>query len=141
MPTDETAPHSKTFFQRISHFLLVAAYLWLLLSVFTLHNAVTASDWTLATHLGEVTLKALLFGKFVLIAEHLHLGKRAEHLPLVWPILIKAALFAISTVFEETGVKLPVMISVTITDASGRTLSGQTISAFYYFSSHAADLR
>tara|TARA_R110000868_G_scaffold192096_1_gene436439 strand:+ start:992 stop:1501 length:510 start_codon:yes stop_codon:yes gene_type:complete len=95
MPTDETAPHSKTFFQRISHFLLIAAYLWLLLSVFTLHNAVTASDWTLATHLGEVTLKALLFGKFVLIAEHLHLGRRAEHLPLVWPILIKAALFAI----------------------------------------------
>jgi 5-methyltetrahydrofolate--homocysteine methyltransferase len=49
----------------------------------------------------------------------------------------KAALFAISTVFEETGVKLPVMISVTITDASGRTLSGQTISAFYNSIRHA----
>ena len=95
MPTDETAPHKKTLFQRMSHFLLIAAYLWLLLSVFTLHNAITASDWSLLTHLGEVTLKALLFGKFVLIAEHLHLGKRAEHLPLIWPILIKAALFAI----------------------------------------------
>lgn len=49
----------------------------------------------------------------------------------------KAALFAISSVFEETGVKLPVMISVTITDASGRTLSGQTISAFYNSIRHA----
>ena len=43
----------------------------------------------------------------------------------------KAAIFAIETVFEEIGYKLPVMISGTITDASGRTLSGQTTEAFY----------
>ncbi|MDA8528586.1 homocysteine S-methyltransferase family protein [Opitutaceae bacterium] len=49
----------------------------------------------------------------------------------------KAALFAIDTVFEETGTRLPVMISVTITDASGRTLSGQTINAFYHSIRHA----
>jgi len=49
----------------------------------------------------------------------------------------KAALFAIEQVFDETGVRLPVMISVTITDASGRTLSGQTISAFYHSIRHA----
>jgi 5-methyltetrahydrofolate--homocysteine methyltransferase len=49
----------------------------------------------------------------------------------------KAALFAAELLFEETGVRLPVMISVTITDASGRTLSGQTISAFYTSIAHA----
>ncbi|WP_221032191.1 homocysteine S-methyltransferase family protein [Actomonas aquatica] len=49
----------------------------------------------------------------------------------------KAALFALETVFEETGTRLPVMISVTITDASGRTLSGQTIAAFYHSIRHA----
>jgi 5-methyltetrahydrofolate--homocysteine methyltransferase len=43
----------------------------------------------------------------------------------------KAALFAIESVFDERGYRVPVMISVTITDASGRTLSGQTIGAFY----------
>ncbi|WP_375751541.1 methionine synthase [Vibrio sp. HN007] len=43
----------------------------------------------------------------------------------------KACAFAVDTVFEELGVKLPVMISGTITDASGRTLSGQTTEAFY----------
>jgi len=49
----------------------------------------------------------------------------------------KAALFAISDYFEKTGKKpLPVMISGTITDASGRTLSGQTIEAFLYSVSH-----
>ncbi|MFO1452209.1 MAG: homocysteine S-methyltransferase family protein [Opitutaceae bacterium] len=49
----------------------------------------------------------------------------------------KAALFAIEGVFEETGKRLPVMISVTITDASGRTLSGQTTEAFFHSIRHA----
>jgi 5-methyltetrahydrofolate--homocysteine methyltransferase len=49
----------------------------------------------------------------------------------------KAALFALETLFDETGVRLPVMISVTITDASGRTLSGQTVGAFYHSVRHA----
>ncbi|PSV57572.1 methionine synthase [Photobacterium sp. GB-3] len=43
----------------------------------------------------------------------------------------KACAFAVSGVFEELGFELPVMISGTITDASGRTLSGQTTEAFY----------
>jgi 5-methyltetrahydrofolate--homocysteine methyltransferase len=45
---------------------------------------------------------------------------------------LKACLFAIESCFDEMGVRLPIMISVTITDASGRTLSGQTLEAFYY---------
>ena len=49
----------------------------------------------------------------------------------------KAALFAIEGVFEELGRRVPVMVSVTITDASGRTLSGQTITAFYDSIRHA----
>jgi 5-methyltetrahydrofolate--homocysteine methyltransferase len=49
----------------------------------------------------------------------------------------KAALFAIADYFEKAGTKpLPVMVSGTITDASGRTLSGQTIEAFLYSVSH-----
>ncbi|CAH7361300.1 cobalamin-dependent methionine synthase [Vibrio chagasii] len=43
----------------------------------------------------------------------------------------KACAFAVESVFEEVGITLPVMISGTITDASGRTLSGQTTEAFY----------
>ena len=48
----------------------------------------------------------------------------------------KAALFAISSIFEEIGYELPVMVSGTITDASGRTLSGQTAEAFEASISH-----
>ncbi len=49
----------------------------------------------------------------------------------------KAAIFAIETIFEQRGIRLPVMISVTITDASGRTLSGQTVEAFWVSVQHA----
>lgn len=49
----------------------------------------------------------------------------------------KAALFAIDRCFKETGIELPVMVSVTITDQSGRTLSGQTSQAFWYSIQHA----
>ncbi len=50
----------------------------------------------------------------------------------------KAAIFAVNKYFRETGKeKLPLMISGTITDASGRTLSGQTLEAFYISVAHA----
>jgi 5-methyltetrahydrofolate--homocysteine methyltransferase len=49
----------------------------------------------------------------------------------------KAALFAIESAFDARGLRLPVMISGTITDASGRTLSGQTTEAFYNSVRHA----
>ena len=52
----------------------------------------------------------------------------------------KAALFAIETFFEEHGSRLPIMISGTVTDASGRILSGQTVTAFWHSVRHAKPL-
>ena len=52
----------------------------------------------------------------------------------------KAALFAIETFFEESGRRLPLIISGTITDASGRTLTGQTTAAFWHSVRHANPL-
>ncbi|QUY47366.1 methionine synthase [Serratia plymuthica] len=52
----------------------------------------------------------------------------------------KAAAFAVETEFEALGVELPIMISGTITDASGRTLSGQTTEAFYNSMRHVKPL-
>ena len=49
---------------------------------------------------------------------------------------VKAALFAIEELFDEIGKRLPIMVSGTITDASGRTLSGQTTDAFLISVSH-----
>jgi len=52
----------------------------------------------------------------------------------------KAALFAIERVFAERGERRPVIVSVALTDASGRTLSGQTLDAFYHSICHARPL-
>ena len=52
----------------------------------------------------------------------------------------KAALFAIEEVFEQTGERLPLIISGTVTDASGRILSGQTVTAFWHSVRHAQPL-
>ena len=49
----------------------------------------------------------------------------------------KAAIFAVEQTFEDLGTRLPLMISGTITDASGRTLSGQTTEAFWHSVRHA----
>jgi len=49
----------------------------------------------------------------------------------------KAAIYATKKYFSDHGMELPIMISGTITDASGRTLSGQTLEAFYYSVEHA----
>ena len=52
----------------------------------------------------------------------------------------KAALFAVQSLLEERGVEVPLIVSGTITDASGRTLSGQTTEAFYNSVRHAQPL-
>ncbi len=52
----------------------------------------------------------------------------------------KAALFAIETYFEENKMRLPIMLSGTVTDASGRILSGQTVEAFWNSVRHAKPL-
>ena len=52
----------------------------------------------------------------------------------------KAAIYATKKHFDDAGVRLPVMISGTITDASGRTLTGQTAEAFWYSVMHAEPL-
>src|SRR5438105_9073134 len=64
-----------------------------------------------------------------------------DALPIFFDTLnAKAALFAISEVFERAGKKLPLMISGTVTDRSGRTLSGQTVEAFLISIAHAEPL-
>ncbi|WP_342616431.1 homocysteine S-methyltransferase family protein [Rhodoferax sp. GW822-FHT02A01] len=52
----------------------------------------------------------------------------------------KAALFAIDRYFEDSGERLPIIISGTVTDASGRILSGQTVTAFWHSVRHAQPL-
>jgi 5-methyltetrahydrofolate--homocysteine methyltransferase len=52
----------------------------------------------------------------------------------------KSAIYAIKKYFRDSGTEVPIMVSGTITDASGRTLSGQTLEAFYTSIMHARPL-
>jgi 5-methyltetrahydrofolate--homocysteine methyltransferase len=52
----------------------------------------------------------------------------------------KAAIFALDELMEDTGIRLPVIVSGTVTDASGRILSGQTVTAFWHSVRHARPL-
>ena len=88
------------------------------------YRAVTFDDLRIAY--GEATRGLIDGGADILLVETIFDTLNA-----------KAALFAIDEVFEEKGIRLPVMISGTITDLSGRTLSGQTPAAFWYSVSHA----
>ncbi|WP_255463350.1 methionine synthase [Microbulbifer sp. YPW1] len=83
-----------------------------------------------------------LVDNYVEAAEHLIDG--GSDLILIETIFdtlnAKAAIYALKKVFQQRGYELPIMISGTITDASGRTLSGQTTEAFYYSVAHANPL-
>ena len=76
----------------------------------------------LVQHLEQV--RALIEGADILLVE-----------TLFDTLNSKAALFAIETFFEDGAPRVPIMISGTITDASGRTLSGQTVQVFWHQSS------
>ena len=77
-----------------SQFLVVFAYIWLLLGVFGLHKAIVLSDEHIVHHQGFAILKALAFAKIVFIAEELNLGKSFENKPLIWRILFTSILFS-----------------------------------------------
>jgi len=95
MSSEQAPSYTAIALDKAGHFFIIFAYLWLLLSVYALHNSIVLSDWRLLGHLAPAALKALIFAKFVLIGEHLKLGSRFEDRPLIWPILVKAALFSL----------------------------------------------
>jgi hypothetical protein len=93
-----TKPHGGSFtatmIARADHAFRVFAYLWLLLTVYALHDSISLSHHPLIGDLGAAVLKALVLAKFMLIGEHMKLGKGLEHLPLIFPILFKSAVFS-----------------------------------------------
>lgn len=75
-------------------FLVVFLYVWLLLAVFGLYRSVVLADVNIVQHQGFAILKALAFAKIVFVAERMGLGERFKDKPLIWPMLLKSALFA-----------------------------------------------
>lgn len=97
----------------------------------------TSKTCSISPDVNDPGFRNITFDKLVAayVESTLALIEGGAHLILIETIFdtlnAKAASFAVEEAFEQAGVTLPVMISGTITDASGRTLSGQTTEAFY----------
>ena len=91
---------SQTLKQRAYHelreYLLIVLYLWVIFGLFVLYKAVILAENQISFEAkGLALINALVLGKFLLIARAFHLGDRANERPLIYPTLLKSALFSV----------------------------------------------
>jgi hypothetical protein len=99
----------------------ISVYIWVLLSLFSLHKAFILHDRFLSYHLGFALINALALAKVILIGQDLHLADRLKNRPLIYPIMFKSAVFAVLLVCFH-------LIEEMITEVvHGKTLSRSTI--------------
>lgn len=78
-----------------TQFLIVFAYVWALLAIFGLHKSLVLSEVHIVERQGLIVLKALAFAKIIFVAEEMKLGENFDARPLIWPMLLKSALFSV----------------------------------------------
>jgi hypothetical protein len=82
--------------EQMKEFLLIALYLWLVFGLFIVYKSVILAQYHIAfAYHGFALINALALGKVMLVAKHLHLGERFDHAPLIYPTLLKSALFTV----------------------------------------------
>jgi uncharacterized protein (DUF1810 family) len=105
-------------------------YLWVLLSLFSLHKALVLNDESLIYHQGFALINALALAKVVLVGEYFHVGDNLKNRPLIYPIMFKSAVFAVILlcfhIIEETliGVLHGKPLAQSIPNIGGGTLQG-----------------
>ena len=128
-------PRSEALKQKAHHelkeFLIIVLYLWVVFGLFLLYRSVILDEEHISyvAH-GVAFINALVLGKFVLIARALHLGDTTEESPLIYPTLLKSALFSIvlatCKILEDAAVGFyhRKSFSQSIGDLGGGTLKG-----------------
>jgi uncharacterized protein (DUF1810 family) len=108
----------------------VFIYLWVLLSLFSLHKALVLNEESLVYHQGFALINALALAKVVLVAEFFHVGDNLKNRPLIYPIMFKSVVFAVILLcfhmIEETllGVLHGKTLYQSIPNTGGGTLQG-----------------
>ena len=84
-------------YREFKEFLLIAFYLWVIFSLFILYKSVILAEYHIdfAYH-GFALINAFALGKVILIARDLQWGERAKNAPLIYPTLLKSALFCLA---------------------------------------------
>ena len=129
------ATPSRTLKQKAYHefkeYLVIVLYLWVVFGLFLLYKSVILDEEHISymAH-GIALINALVLGKFVLIARTLHLGDMANDAPLIYPSLLKSALFSLvlaaCKILEDAAVGLyhGKSFSQSIAELGGGTLKG-----------------
>lgn len=126
---------SATLKQKVYHelkeYFIIVLYLWVVFGLLLLYKAVVLGELHISyVARGVALINALVLGKFVLIARAMHLGDAAEDAPLIYPTLVKSALFSIflagCKIIEEAAVGFfhGKSFSESIADIGGGTLQG-----------------
>ena len=115
----------------LKEFLIIALYLFVVFSLFLVYKSVILNEEHISyVARGIALINALVLGKFVLIARAFHLGDRANDAPLMYPTLLKSALFsivlAVCKILEDAAVGFyhGKSFSDSIADLGGGTLKG-----------------
>jgi hypothetical protein len=86
--------------ERVAHevrlFFFIFLYLFIMIGLFTIYERIVLAQHQIRyAHYGFALVNALVLAKVMLIAEDLHLGRRFENRPLIYPVLVKSVLFAV----------------------------------------------
>lgn len=119
-------------YHELKEFLGIALYLWVILALFQLYRSLLLSEEhvTAVVHQGFAIINALALGKVLLIGKALHLGEWFDDRPLIYPTLLKSALFTIVLacfkILEDAGLGMyrGKSFQQSIADLGGGTLNG-----------------
>jgi hypothetical protein len=119
-------------YHELKEFFGIALYLWVILALFQLYRSVllTEEHISVVAHQWFAVINALALGKVLLIAKALHLGEWADDRPLIYPTLLKSALFTIVLacfkILEDAGLGMyrGKSFQESIADLGGGTLNG-----------------
>ena len=129
------ATRSETLKQKAYHelkeYFVIVLYLWVIFGVLLLYKSVILNEERISyvAH-GIALINALVLGKFILIAKALHLGETADDAPLIYPTVLKSALFSLvlagCKILEDAAVGFfhGKSFSQSIADLGGGTLNG-----------------
>lgn len=126
--------------EQMKEFLLIALYLWLVFSLFIVYkSAILAEHHIPFKYHGFAIINALALGKVMLVAKDLHWGERFNDAPLIYPTLLKSALFTVVLacfkILEDAAVGLyhGKSFADSIADLGGGTLQGILILTLLLF--------
>jgi hypothetical protein len=99
MDKSRRAAIKRKAYEATKEFFFIALYLWVILGLFVVYRSVILAQGISSLEKGFVVVNALVLGKVMLIAKELRLGETSHDAPLIYPTLLKSALFSVVLAF------------------------------------------